>query len=681
MIKKTLSYFILSFISFVLISFSTDVPTNSIWLSDLDLSRMSCIMGIPKPNLSIKGDSMSMAGQRFQHGVGTHATSRMLIGLDGKAKLFSARVGLDDAAYILASVSFYVVSDEKILWESGPMKRGDTAKIVNVDLTGVKKLGLLVTVNREDISENYANWAEARIVFTGGKPVAINNEITAKEFGILTPPAPAAPRINGPKIYGIRPGSPFMYRIPATGERPISFAVKNLPEGLKIEKKTGIITGKIAKAGKYPVTLTAKNAKGESRNEFTIVVGDTLALTPPMGWNSWYIHYNRVSDSLMRVATDVMANSGMADFGYQYVSIDDCWMVKANSEDPVLGGPMRDENGKLRTNKKFPDMRAMTDYIHSKGLKAGTYSSPGPMTCAGYAGSYGHEAQDAQTFAEWGFDFLKYDWCSYNRIIKERTAENVKAPYKLMGDELKKLNRDIVFNLCLGLGHVWTWGSEVGQSWRTTGDLGLAAGSFLPGFYTTGLSNASHWEHAHPGGWNDPDYIMIGWIGSAYGMGEGKKTTLTRNEQYSYMSMWSLMAAPLFFGGDMAKLDSFTLNVLCNNEVIDIDQDLLGRQAKILRNDKDGMVMVKNLADQSKAIGLFNFPGDKKNPMDYFSWSVNGDGLKKISFTSSEIGITGKFKVRNVWTQKDLGVFENSFEIEVPYHGVMLLKISNIDQK
>ena len=675
MIKRIVNYFILGFILFVLISFSADGPTNHIWLSDLDLSKMT---GTGIPNKAIKGNSMSIAGKRFQHGVGASAISSMLIGLDGKGKLFSAKVGVDDAAYVLASMSFHVLCDNKILWQSGPMKKGDSAKNVNVDLTGVRKLGLLVTVNREDISENYANWAEARITFSGENPETITNIPKAGKEEILTPPAPATPRINGPKIYGVRPGSPFLYRIPATGEKPMSFTVKKLPDGLKIDKKTGIITGKIAKAGKYPTTLIAKNTKGESKREFTIVAGDTLALTPPMGWNSWYIHLNRVSDSLMRLSADAMIISGMGDYGYQYVNIDDCWMVKVNSSDPVIGGPMREENGKLRTNKRFPNMNAMTDYIHSKGLKAGTYISPGPTTCAGYAGSYQHEKQDAETFAEWGFDFLKYDWCSYSTVIKGNKLEDLKAPFKLMSNELKKANRDIVFNLCqYGLGDVWKWGGEVGHSWRTTGDLGAVTRSFVPGFYSIGLSNAIHWEYARPGAWNDPDYILIGWLGNGY----GGKTTLTPNEQYSYMSMWSLMAAPLFFGGDMAKLDSFSLNILCNNEVIDINQDIKGRQAKIIRNDQTGMIMVKELSGNAKAIGMFNFPGDKRDPADYFIWDTTGGDSKKMTITASEIGITGKFKVRNAWTQKDLGVFENSFETEVPYHGVILLKISNIDQK
>lgn len=482
---------------------------------------------------------------------------------------------------------------------------------------------------------------------------------------LLTPAPPEAPRVNGPKIYGVRPESPFLYRIPATGKRPMTFRVQNLPVGLRVDRASGIITGKIDAAGEYRTVLEAKNKFGKSTRDFKIVVGDKLALTPPMGWNSWYIHYDRVSDAVMRRAADAMIASGMADYGYQYINIDDCWMVKANSDDPLIGGRLRDDDGRLLSNKKFPNMKAMTDYIHAKGLKAGIYISPGPTTCAGYAGSYEHEQQDAETFADWGFDFLKYDWCSYGRIAQGNSVADLKAPYEQMWGELQKLHRDIVLNLCqYGMGEVWTWGGDVGNSWRTTGDLGLESGDDMPGFYRIGISNAQHWQYAAPGAWNDPDYLLLGWVGSARKMGVGELTRLTPDEQYFYMSMWSLMAAPLIFSGDMARLDAFTLNVLCNNEVIEVNQDALGKQAAIQRNANNEFVMVKELEDGSKAVGLFNLD----------------DQPKKIALTWAELRIAGKISLRDLWRQKDLGVFEGGFEHSVPPHGVALLKLNEIKE-
>ena len=486
---------------------------------------------------------------------------------------------------------------------------------------------------------------------------------------ILTPPAPRAPRINGPAVYGVRPGSPFLYRIPATGERPMTFSAKKLPAGLTLDSQSGIITGRSPAAGTNVVTLIARNSRGEAKREFRIVAGNTLALTPPMGWNSWYIHYERVSDALMRQSADQMTASGMADYGYQYVNIDDCWMKKKGDV------PYRDADGAILPNGKFPDMKGLADYIHGKGLKAGLYTSPGPWTCGGYVGAYQHEAQDARTFAGWGFDFLKYDWCSYGQIFHggdPRLTNTVslpaakglagyKFPYELMWNELQQQNRDMVFNLCqYGMAEVWKWGGEVGNCWRTTGDLGLERGSKLPGFYKIGFSNAKHWESARPGAWNDPDYILIGWVGDAHGMGEGKKTTLTPSEQYSYMSLWSLMAAPLIFSGDMAKLDAFTLNVLCNAEVIAVDQDPLGRQGKILRQTPGEFVLVKELEDGSKAVGLFNL----------------GERPVKLAVAWSELGLSGKQRVRDLWRQKDLGRFKQEFQAEVPRHGVVMVRLS-----
>ena len=675
--KKILNFSII-FIALI-INYSCSLNHESIRLEELNISAMSCGWGTPQLNKSIQSTALSIGGEQFQQGIGTHATSSFLISLNGKGKTFTAKVGVDDASSEKASINFYVLGDKTVLWESGIMRKGDIAKNISLDLKGIKKLGLLVTDANDGISYDHANWVDTEIIYTGNMPVAIVKQIDEEEI-ILTPPAPASPHINGPKIYGVRPGSPFLYRISATGERPIIFTARNLPEGLSLDENSGIIKGKIKKTGNYTVELNAKNSFGNSERSFKIVVGDTLALTPPMGWNSWYIHYDRISDSLMRLAADVMISSGMADYGYQYVNIDDCWMVKANSNDPEVGGPMRDGNGKLLTNKRFPDMNSMTDYIHSKGLKAGTYISPGKTTCAGYAGSYGHEIQDAQTFAEWSFDFLKYDWCSYSRIADGNTVEDLKAPYKQMWNILNGLNRDIVLNLCqYGMGNVWEWGGEVGNSWRTTGDLGLAAGSSMPGFYNIGISNAEHWKFARPGAWNDPDYLLIGWVGSAHKMGEGEKTKLSPNEQYFYMSMWSLMAAPLIFSGDMAKLDKFTLNVLCNNEVIDINQDILGQQARITRKENNELIMVKELEDGTKAVGLFHITGETKIVEDFFDWDEKKKP-KKISINSSDIGINGEFKVRDVWRQKDLGIFQNNYETEVPYHGVKLIIISEIPE-
>jgi alpha-galactosidase len=457
-------------------------------------------------------------------------------------------------------------------------------------------------------------------------------------------------------VYGCRPGRPFLYRVPCTGNRPLAFAAENLPGSLTLDAKTGIISGTApSDRGEHRVVLKASNASGSSQRPFKIVVGDTLALTPPMGWNSWYIHYDRVTDQDMRGAADTMVSSGMADFGYEYVNIDDCWMKKRGDE------PYRDPQGEVLPNRKFPDMKGLADYIHAKGLKAGLYTSPGPWTCAGYVGAYEHEQQDARTFAKWGFDFLKYDWCSYGKVATGDGDEKLKKPYRTMGNILSQLDRDIVFNLCqYGRGDVWKWGGEVGgHCWRTTGDLGLEKGDRLPGFFSIGLANARHFEYARPGQWNDPDYILIGYVGDAHTKGVGHPTALTRDEQYSYMSLWCLMAAPLIFSGDMAKLDAFTLNVLCNAEVIEVDQDSLGTQARIVRQSASELVLAKPMEDGSLAVGLFAL----------------GDREQDVSVTLQELKRSGPQRIRDVWRHRDEEMARDQVTRRVARHGVCLLRL------
>jgi alpha-galactosidase len=342
-------------------------------------------------------------------------------------------------------------------------------------------------------------------------------------------------------------------------------------------------------------------------------------------------------------------------------------------------------------------MTALTEYIHDKGLKAGIYATPGNKTCAGYAGSYQHEGQDLKTFADWGFDFLKYDWCSYGRLIPERTLESCMKPYQLIWNESLKIKRDLVLNLCqYGMADVWKWGGSVGNCWRTTGDLGILEGSSMPPYYYIGLSTAEHWEYARPGAWNDPDYILIGWFRNALKEEEFEKTSLTPDEQYAYMTMWSMMAAPLIYSGEMSLLDPFTLNILCNREVIGINQDVLGKQARIIRKNSNELIMVKDLDDGSKAVAFFQVTGDANtsnldlvdeeaagmsdvmkgplDPADLFIWN-NQPPPSPIRITAGELGMSNTFKIRDVWRQKEIGEFTDSFVAEVPYHGVVLIRV------
>jgi alpha-galactosidase len=646
------------FVSVAILCAIHSPATETVWLDSLDLGTMHQGWGTPQVNRSIREQPLSIGGQKFERGVGTHAVSTYRLVLNGGTERFTAHVGVDDAAGGPGTVVFQLIADKRKVFDSGVMKPGQAAKRVDVDLRGVTSLVLFVKDAGDGVNFDHADWADARFTVSGRKPSPF--VVPPEAPYLLTPKPGPAPRLNGPAVYGARPGHPFLYRIPAQGERPMKFSARGLPKELQLDANTGLITGTTPPRGEYQVTLRAKNSHGRARRAFKLVSGDTLSLTPQMGWNHWYAHYDRVTDKMMREAADIMIASGMADVGYQFVNIDDCWMNAEKQRDPLRIGPARDADGNLLPNRHFPDMKALTGYIHGQGLKAGLYTSPGPLTCGGFTGAYRHEAQDAKRFADWGFDFLKYDWCSYGEVAQTNPAPELvkfKQPYQLMGGLLRQQPRDLVLNLCqYGMGEVWKWGAEIGgQSWRTAGDLGME----LDRIFEVALKNCEHRDWQKPGAWNDPDYIQIGYIGDARGGGLPAPCPLTPTEQYSFMSLWALMAAPIFYSGDLAKLDGFTLNVLCNPEVIEVNQDPLGQCARVVKLDEDTFLLVKDLADGTKAVGLCN----------------RGDDRVGITAKWNDLGVKGRQSVRDVWRQQDLGRFTGQFKAEVPRRGVVLLKI------
>jgi alpha-galactosidase len=513
------------------------------------------------------------------------------------------------------------------------------------------------TAVAEPVAPNVATSAAA-----APRPAPAVPVILAEPRIVLTPPSAPAPSINGARVFGVRPGSPLLFTIPATGERPIAFGAEGLPEGLVLDRAAGRISGSIGSPGTYPVTLTATNRFGSDSRPLKIVCGDTLALTPHMGWNSWYVWENHVTDAIMRAAAEAMVSSGMIDHGYQYVNIDDCWAVRPDAKDPSLLGEARDARGRINSNGRFPDMKALTDFIHDKGLKAGIYTSPGPLTCAGHVGAWLHEKLDADRFVEWGFDFLKYDWCSYGDVAKDKGLEELQRPYRLMSGILAGEPRDIVLNLCqYGMGKVWEWGAAVGgNSWRTAGDLGgsfegIPAALFRDGFDVYS-ANELH-RYAGPGHWNDPDYLLLGWLSDWNG--GTAPTPLSPNEQYTHVSLWVLVAAPLIFSGDVTRLDDFTLGLLTNDDVIAVDQDPLGRPGRRAVKDGDVEIWVRDLENGAKAVGLFN----------------RGEGLAVVTAAWPEIGAAGSQRVRDLWRRKDLGPFDGAFTAYVARHGVVLVRL------
>ena len=393
--------------------------------------------------------------------------------------------------------------------------------------------------------------------------------------------------------------------------------------------------------GREPQKGTAERTKPEAAQPpaklplpaLQDVRDNALARTPPMGWNSWNKFAGKIDDKTVREIADAMASSGMKDAGYIYINIDDTWEGQ------------RDAQGNITSNTKFPDMKALADYVHSKGLKIGIYSSPGPKTCAGYEGSYGHEEQDARTYAQWGFDYLKYDWCSASRIYRNDEMQSV---YQKMGDALLQARRPIVFSLCqYGINDVWTWGPKVGGNlWRTTGDISDRWESMSK----IGFAQFDIAPYARPGHWNDPDMLEIGNGG------------MTADEYRTHMSLWALLAAPLLSGNDLRSMSDETKSILMNREVIAIDQDSDGHPARrISAADATGVIVTRLLHDGSLALGLFN----------------RADQPQTIDVKWDSIGLTRrKVQARDLWKHAEAPVSSDGYSTSVPAHGAVLLKLA-----
>lgn len=471
---------------------------------------------------------------------------------------------------------------------------------------------------------------------------ATNNQSLAY---ILTPKPSGKPQINSAGAFGVRPGSPVLFKLAVSGDKPIQYFADNLPEGLQLDAATGIITGSIKQKGEYVLSIKATNHLGSASKQMTIKAGDQLSLTPPMGWNSWNCWGINVSADKVKSSAQALIDKGLIDYGWSYINIDDGWEA-----------PQRNTDGTIATNEKFGNMKELGDWLHSNGLKFGIYSSPGPRTCGGYLGSYEHEKQDADAYASWGIDYLKYDWCSYDGVVAKdtSTAAYIK-PYTIMSEALRAQPRDIVYSLCqYGMKDVWKWGTQVdGQSWRTTEDIEDTWQSL----YSIGFHQDKLYPYAGPGHWNDPDMMIVGQVGWGENLHPSR---LTPDEQYTHVTLWSLLSAPLLIGCDLSKLDHFTLQLLTNNEVIAVNQDLLGKQAQRVVDADSTQVWIKELASGEKAIGIFNM-GTK-----YRTVKIAWDALK----------IEAPQQVRDIWRQQDLATNKLYYTAELSPHGTAFIKVS-----
>ena len=480
---------------------------------------------------------------------------------------------------------------------------------------------------------------------------------------VLTPNPGPAPHINGPKIFGVRPLSPFLYSIPATGTRPMVFSADGLPAGLQLDAATGRITGALKEKGEHLVILHAKNEAGAAAREFRIVVGDEIALTPPMGWNSWNCWKDSIDqDKIMRSARALVA-SGLDQHGWSYINIDDAWQGRRGG---VFGAIQSDP-------QRFPDMKALADQIHGLGLKIGIYSTPWVTSYAGYVGGssehpdgawdpatlpkgspmnqnvmpyavakYHFANQDAKQWAAWGIDYLKYDW-----------APNDLDSTKEMYTALRASGRDVILSLSNNkpntLFTIIPEVSKFANCWRISRDIH----DYWDSVKEHGFGQDKWAPYAWPGHWNDPDMFEIG------SNGGGKPKSLTPDEQYTHVSLWCLVSAPLLLGCDLEHLNDFTIGLLSNDEVLDINQDSLGKQGRRVAGQGECDVYAKPLEDGSWAVGLFN----------------RGGTAATVTVKWTDLGVKGKQTVRDLWRQKDLGVFDDEFNSVIVKHGVVLVRL------
>jgi alpha-galactosidase len=672
---------------------------DTVELASLDLSAVEQGWGTPQKDRAVEGHPLSIGGRAFAHGLGTHSPGAIIVALDGGSSRFAGWVGIDDEVGKRGSATFTIIGDGKTLWKSDVLRGGEAAKPFDVDVTRMKTLLLLVGDAGDGFEYDHADWADAHFEVTGASPRTIK-AAPAKAPEVAPPPHPTKPQINSPGVVGARTGAPFLFTVPALGARPLKFSAQGLPTGLKLDAATGRITGSIQTSGDYRVTLRVATTDGAATRPLRIVAGDTVALTPPLGWNSYDSYGDDVTED------EILANARylqehLQPVGYEYVVVDYRWYDPGASEAPNNTGARAgaqlaaDANGRLMpAPNRFPSaadgrgFAALAAKIHAMGLKFGIHIMRGipkqtvkadlPIQGAPYRATeaantasvcpwcpdmFGVAADKPagqawydsilRQYADWGVDLIKVDDMS-----SPYSADEIAA----VRNAIEKCGRAIVFSLSPGetplsnADHVQTHANM----WRISGDFWDDWRALDHAF---DLLAAWH-GHGGPGHWPDADMIPLGHLSvHNRSVGPDRHTRFTPNEQVTLMSLWSLAPSPQMLGMNLPDNDPFTEALLTNEEAVAINQDALGRQARRVELPDlpaGAEVWIRELADGAHAVGLFNRLGIEQT----------------VAIPLSALGLTTPQTVRDIWQRKDLGA-QDRCEATLAPHGARLLRLQS----
>lgn len=621
----------------------------------------------PAANKNAKGAPMRIAAKHFSDGVGTMVDCRVAVEL-GDTTRFKALVGVDDATEHDASVRFEVQADGKTLWQR-ELKQGAAPIGLNLDVHGKHVLVLLTQDVGNAYTQALGDWADATLTYDTDKPKPIAPPTLDEPEYILTPSPAPTPHLNNAHVLGVRLGHPVLFQIAATGERPMTFSAENLPAGLGLDSKSGLITGSLAQPGTHNVTLRAANARGTAESRLRIVVGDTIALTPPMGWNSWNCWGTSVDQAKVLASAQAIVNRGLREHGWSYVNIDDTWQGQRTGPDHAL-----------ESNEKFPNLKGLADAVHGMGLKLGIYSTPWDTSYAGFAGGSSDNANgtwskdlieedgkkrrhegthsfataDAKQWAAWGIDYMKYDW-NPKQSKPDELGPDFHRNVATMAEAMRDSGRDMVYSYSNSMPIEYIADvSGLLNAWRTTGDINDTWGRLRDIWF-----QQQKWrQFQKPGHWNDPDMLVVGPVD----VGSGKNirpSRLTPNEQYTHISLWCMLSVPLLIGCPLERADEFTISLLTNDEVLALDQDELGIPADQAIVDGRKQIYVKPLADGSHAIALLNLAQEPQ----------------EVSASWADLKLPAPMRVRDLWRQKNLTVDSTKIAATVPRHGVFLVRV------